>query len=420
MYCPYCGIQLVGQIGVFCGSCGTNIQVLAPFIENGPVSVTDIINKYFSEGHTYEVILDFLENKHNICMSLRTLKRRLKDAGMTRRTDFTPTDIVISTVTQELRGSGQLLGYRSMCQTLRQKYNLTVKRNDVMHILSRLDPYGVKRRCKRRFVRRGYFSEGPNQVWHVDGYDKLKPFGVAISACVDGFSRKVMWLNCGSSNNDPGVIAKYYMECVTRFGQLPACLRTDCGTENGTMAAIHCALRSDHGDELAGAHSHMYGTSTTNQRIESSWSSFRKQRTQFWIELFSDLRERHLFNGSHEHKCLLRYVFLNVLQKELDEYRDLWNTHTIRPVRQSCCPSGKPEAMYHLPHRYGGRQCGFQVPQEILHQFDDILPAQYSLCGDDNLQVHFTNLERQSELPRPVNWTTAVENYITLKNMTGL
>ncbi|XP_039866540.1 uncharacterized protein LOC120720815 isoform X2 [Simochromis diagramma] len=313
----------------------------------GPVSVTDIINKYFSEGHTYEVILDFLENKHNICMSLRTLKRRLKDAGMTRRTDFTPTDIVISTVTQELRGSGQLLGYRSMCQTLRQKYNLKVKRNDVMHILSRLDPYGVKRRCKRRFVRRGYFSEGPNQVWHVDGYDKLKPFGVAISACVDGFSRKVMWLSCGSSNNDPGIIAKYYMECLSRFGQLPACFRTDCGTENGTMAAIHCALRSDHGDEHAGAHSHMYGTSTTNQRIESWWSSFRKQR-------------------------------------------------------------------------YGGRQCGFQVPQDILHQFDDILPAQYSLCGDDNLQVHFTNLERQSELPRPVNWTTAVENYITLKNMTGL
>ncbi|KAL4008606.1 hypothetical protein ACER0C_002458 [Sarotherodon galilaeus] len=176
-----------------------------------------------------------------------------------------------------------------------------------------------------------------------------------------------MWLNCGSSNNDPGIIAKYYM-----------------------------ALRSDHGDELAGAHSHMYGTSTTNQRIESWWSLFRKQRTQFWIKLFSDLRERHLFNGK------------------------MSGTLTPSDLRQSCCPSGKPEVMYHLPHRYGGRECGFQVPQEILHQFDHILPAQYSLCGDDNLQVHFTNSERQSELPQPVNWTTAVENYITLKNMTGL
>lgn len=96
-------------------------------------------------------------------------------------------------------------------------------------------------------------------------------------------------------------------------------------------------------------------------------------RTQFWIELFSDLRERHLFNGSHEHKCLLRYVFLNVLQKELDEYRDLWNTHTIRPVRQSCCPSGKPEAMYHLPHRYVFSPC------ILFHSFTKIFLPQYSV-----------------------------------------
>ncbi|KAL4008601.1 hypothetical protein ACER0C_002453 [Sarotherodon galilaeus] len=106
-----------------------------------------------------------------------------------------------------------------------------------------------------------------------------------------------MWLNCGSSNNDPGIIAKYYM-----------------------------ALRSDHGDELAGAHSHMYGTSTTNQRIESWWSLFRKQRTQFWIKLFSDLRERHLFNGiqrclehSHHPTCANLVVHL-VNQKSCITY----------------------------------------------------------------------------------------------------
>nr|XP_055036971.1 uncharacterized protein LOC129424369 [Misgurnus anguillicaudatus] len=306
-----------------------------------------------------------------------------------------------------------------MWQTLRQKHGLTVKRDDVMNALRRLDPSGVYLRHTRRFVRRGYFTEGPNQVWHVDGYDKLKPFGIGISGCIDGFSRKVMWLCSASSNNDPGIIAHNYMQCVFQFG-LPARLRTDCGTENGTMVAIHCALRSHHTDDFAGVLSHMYGTSTANQRIESWWSFFRKQRTQFWIDLFSDLRERHLFSGSHEHKCLLRYVFLGVLQKELDEYRELWNNHTIRPVRQSRCPSGKPEAMYHLPHRFNARDCGFPVSQEVLQEFEDILPEQRSLCGDDNLQVHFANLQTQSRLAPPVNWTTAVENYISLKNMSGL
>ena len=70
------------------------------------------------------------------------------------------------------------------------------------------------------------------------------------------------------------------------------------------------------------------------------------------MDLFSDLRDGHYFNGTHEHKCLVRYVFLGIFQKELDEHRELWNNHTIRPVRQSLCPSGKPETMYHLPHRF--------------------------------------------------------------------
>ena len=60
------------------------------------------------------------------------------------------------------------------------------------------------------------------------------------------------------------------------------------------------------------------------------------------------------------------------------------------------------------------------MPQEAIHQFDDILPAQHNLCGDDNLQIHFADLERQSGLVPPVNWTTAVQNYISLKNMSLL
>ncbi|MEQ2246212.1 hypothetical protein ILYODFUR_035914 [Ilyodon furcidens] len=84
----------------------------------------------------------------------------------------------------------------------------------------------------------------------------------------------------------------------------------------------------------------MYETSTSNQRIESLWSYFRKQRSQFWMDLFNDLRESHLFNGSRQHMSVVRYCFLGVLQKELDKYKQLWNTHIIRPVRQSKCPSG--------------------------------------------------------------------------------
>ena len=63
--------------------------------------------------------------------------------------------------------------------------------------------------------------------------DKLKRFGIAIHGCIDGlvyighyciimtklillcrYSRKVLWLNAAKSNNNPNIIAYFYLKCV--------------------------------------------------------------------------------------------------------------------------------------------------------------------------------------------------------------
>lgn len=49
---------------------------------------------------------------------------------------------------------------------------------------------------------------------HCDGYDKLKPFGFPIHACIDGWSRKVLWLYVMQSNNWPHNIATYCLDAV--------------------------------------------------------------------------------------------------------------------------------------------------------------------------------------------------------------
>ncbi|XDV29436.1 hypothetical protein PO909_032566 [Leuciscus waleckii] len=250
-----------------------------------------------------------------------------------------------------------------MWLVLLQKHKLRVKRDDIMRLLQELNPQGTEQRTRRRFIRRTYHSMGPNYLWHVDGYNKLKQFGFGISGCIDGFSRRVLWLTCGHTNNDPAVIAHNYTSCVQRLGVAPMRLRTDCGTENGTMAAIQCNLRHHHRDYYAGSRSHMYGTLMSNQRIESWWSSFTKARAQFWIELFGDLRNEGHFNGSNRHQFLLQFCFQNVLQADLDECVELWNKHRIRPSRLAMCPGGVPNELYHLPHRYGSRDCGFAVDE---------------------------------------------------------
>ncbi|KAL1256565.1 hypothetical protein QQF64_012110 [Cirrhinus molitorella] len=209
------------------------------------------------------------------------------------------------------------------------------------------------------------------------------------------------------------------MSCVRNLGVIPMRLRTDCGTENGIMATIQCTLCHHHNDYYSGASSHMYGSSINNQCIESWWSIFRKGRSQFWMELFADLREAGYFNGSHEHQCLLRYRFGDIIQKDLDECVRLWNSHRIRPSRTAACPGGVPNELYYLPHRFGSRDCGFQIEQAEL----DALPeASLSMtpCGDPNMQEHLDFAMEHNQLKKPENWESASELYMKLKEMAQL
>lgn len=79
-----------------------------------------------------------------------------------------------------------------------------------------IDPGGVERRKQKRLLRRQYAAPGPNFVWHIDGYDKLKPFGFAIHGAIDGFSRRIMWLEVGPSNNSPNIVSRYFLETFFR------------------------------------------------------------------------------------------------------------------------------------------------------------------------------------------------------------
>jgi hypothetical protein len=72
-----------------------------------------------------------------------------------------------------------------------------------------------------------YTSRGPHFTIHVDGYDKLVPFGIAIHGAVDGFSRRILLLKAGPSNKNPRIIAKYFIDYLLEVGRLPRVVRFD-------------------------------------------------------------------------------------------------------------------------------------------------------------------------------------------------
>ena len=63
----------------------------------------------------------------------------------------------------------------------------------------------------------------------MDAYDKLKPYGISISGCIEGFSRYIVWMEAYTTNNDPRVIPDYFVSSAERLGGCPERLRADRG-----------------------------------------------------------------------------------------------------------------------------------------------------------------------------------------------
>ena len=124
-------------------------------------------------------------------------------------------------ITREIDGPGSVSGYRSMWHTL-QREGYMVPRQTVEDLLKELDPEGCRIRRAKRLRRRVYVNPGPNYCWHLDGYDKLKPFGFPIHGCIDGFSRKMLWLQLSRSvEQQPASYIKILSECCGCMWWMP-------------------------------------------------------------------------------------------------------------------------------------------------------------------------------------------------------
>ena len=93
--------------------------------------------------------------------------------------------------------------------------------------LFELDPQNVDKRRRRRLRRRKYHSLGPNFVWHIDGHDKLKPYRISIHGCIDGYSRRIIWLEVAASNKVPELIAKHYLDAIKQMEGKPKTVKAD-------------------------------------------------------------------------------------------------------------------------------------------------------------------------------------------------
>lgn len=87
--------------------------------------------------------------------------------------------------------------------------------------------------------RRVYKVRGANSLWHMDGNEKLRPWGFYVHGCIDGFSRLMIYMYC-CNNKRQATVAAAYRGAIKKYGWPSRC-RGDWGKENNEVERMMIA-----------------------------------------------------------------------------------------------------------------------------------------------------------------------------------
>ncbi|KAL3866702.1 hypothetical protein ACJMK2_043986 [Sinanodonta woodiana] len=369
-------------------------QVIIPYTH-----IKEAISNYFYKDFNYRLIHYLLEKNHDFKISFQQLKRKIiPSMGLFRRSALNyDVDDILQKAKIEIENGCN--GCENLRRTLKIKYCITITRKFARDIVRELDKNGVERRKKRRLRRRQYITKGPNYVWHIDGYDKLTPYGIGIHGCIDGFSRKILWLHAGITNRRPEVVASYFVDTVEKFHGCPVKVRGDPGTENGMLAAMQMAF---HNSENA----FIYGTSHANQV-----GILRQCKADFWIDHFKTLEsDGHLVRGNQIHLLCLQFVYIPLIQNHLEEVVEMWNSHTIRRQKMGDVINGIPDVLFSNPEITGAEDCLSPTTEEEIQDMRELCQNNYTELDPDFIRI-VEDVTETYQIPN------AAEDFATARNL---
>lgn len=144
---------------------------------------------------------------------------------------------------------------------------------------------------------------------------------IVVHACIDGFSRMCTYLIASPDNTAATAFASF-LRGVAEYGA-PRFLRVDAGVENGRIIRYMRLLR--------GANGALLGRSVHNVRIERLWRDVRTQVGVVFLATFTIIEERGLLNPNSANDIrTLQLFFLPIINAALEEFRRMWNVHTVR------------------------------------------------------------------------------------------
>ena len=93
----------------------------------------------------------------------------------------------------------------------------------------------------------------------------------------------------------------------------------------------------------------IYQSSTSSNRINlSSGAKSKVCLSLIWRKFNKNLNCRTVFFN----ECL-EFCFMGIIKQELDQVKQIHNTHRIRTYPNQECPTGRPNLIYNVPENFG-------------------------------------------------------------------
>lgn len=214
-----------------------------------------------------------------LMISRTTLWRRATELGIATRysqLSADELDAVVRKITRESPNSGIIMVWGQL-----RGYGIKVTREKVRQSLDRISPSAIAMRRTRTISRRVYSVPSSNALWHIDGLHCLIRWRIVVHGGIDGYSRRVVFLQA-SSNNRATTVLELLLTATRKYGWPPR-VRSDLGWENVDVASVQIAARG------TGRGSHIAGSSVHNQRIERLWRDTFRCVCHLYYSLFYEM-----------------------------------------------------------------------------------------------------------------------------------
>ena len=156
----------------------------------------------------------------------------------------------------------------------------------------------------------------------MDGHRSLIRWKFLIHGCIDGFSRRIIYLLC--ADNRAETVATLFQSAAEEFGW-PSRVRGDHRGENSIVALLMVQARGNG-----------RGSSTRNQRIERLWREvFRCVVFLFYCVFYALEESGNLDVENEEHMFVLHDIFKPRINHALQDFAAAFNHRPIRTEKNS-------------------------------------------------------------------------------------